>query len=102
VADLDEDEYYALLDVVEERRREESWGNTQELLAATVEALWTVCARLDAGIAVVQVARTERPNQPPPYPRPSWMADAPQAKPVELVFRSPADAFRVLKGGRDD
>lgn len=100
MADLDEDEYDALLGAVQERQQSEAWGNLHEAVAAAVEALWMILARLDAGIPTVQIEKSGKPAEMGAFPRPSWVEDRAPAEPLELVVTSPAEAFRVLKGGK--
>lgn len=94
VAELDEDEFHALVRSVRERERTLSWTSTHEGIAACVEALWAIIARLDAGIATVQVAKTRKPKDFGRYPRPSWVKSE---KPREVVFTSVADAIRMMR-----
>lgn len=96
VADLDEDEFRALIRSVEQRERSQAWGNLHEAMASAVEALWTIIARLDAGIPTVQVQKTRKPKDYGRYPRPSWVQGV---KPKEIVFKSVGDAVRQMKGG---
>jgi hypothetical protein len=97
VADLDEDEFGALVDAVKEREQHRAWTNLNEQLAAVVEALWSIQARLEAGVTTVQVKRTRKPKDPGQYPRPAWLAPS---KPKDtVVFTSMRDALRMMKGG---
>lgn len=95
VADLDEDEYDSLVGAVERRQREADWGNLHEAVAAAVEALWAILARLDAGIATISVAKTQRPADPGRFPRPDWVDETDD--PDEIVVGSPAEALRLMR-----
>lgn len=99
VADCDEDEFKALAEAVREKHRMDSWTNTHEVLAAAVEALWSVLAQLQAGIPVVQVRTTKKAREPEPYPRPEWVKPAGTSDDGVVVVASPGDALRMMKAG---
>lgn len=94
VADLDEDGVRYLAEAVADRERDQAWTNTEELLAAVVEALWAVLSRLEAGIGTVSMKRTRKVEERDPYPRPDWIKPA---EPPEIVVTHPGDAIRILK-----
>lgn len=96
VADLDEDEFVALQRAVTEHEKARMWTNTNEALAAAVEALWAILARLQAGVPVVQVQKAKKPKDYGTYPRPAWLK---RAEPKELVVTNVAEAVRFMRGG---
>ena len=96
VGDFDEDELLSLVEAVDEIQQERAWTNLHEGVAACVEALWAMLARLEAGIAVVQVKQTHKPAQPERYPRPDWISGS---EPNEIVVTHVGDAIRIMKGG---
>lgn len=98
VAELDEDEFVALLEAVNARRRDESWTNVNEGLAAVCEAVWELTAVVNAGIPAVMVSQTRKVAQVEPYPRPDWLKPA-KAAPKEIVVTRVADAVRLMKKG---
>lgn len=107
VADLDEDDFDSLTRAVEKRERSASWTNTNEQLAAVVEALWMLIARLDAGIATVSVHTTKKPKDLGTYPRPEWVrvlkakaeSRAAQDESGVVVVTKVGDALRMMKKG---
>ena len=100
MADLDEDEFYALDRAVRDRLRDESWTNTHELLATIAHAIWQVSARLDAGVPVGMVAQLPKPEEPEQYPRPEWIkAQEKDHDDGVVVVRHVRDALTLIKGG---
>jgi hypothetical protein len=98
VADLDEDEFHALTRAVEQREQSQSWTSVNEGLAAAVEALWAILARLNAGVPMVQAKRLAKPHDFGRFPRPEWVKGG-GGKPKEIVVRSPAEAARMMRKG---
>lgn len=98
VADLDQDEFNALAEAVLDEDRRNAWTATNEALAAVVEALWMILARLEAGIGVVEVRQTKRPKDLGRYPRPDWIK--PRDPDGVVVVTHVGDALRMMKGER--
>jgi hypothetical protein len=65
-------------------------------MASTVEALWAILARLEAGIGVVQLKHTGKPKDLGEYPRPEWVG---KSSGGEVVVTSVAEAIRIMRGG---
>lgn len=76
--------------------KQRAWTSLHEVQAATVEALWAVLARLDAGIPVVQVKATKKPERAQQYPRPDWITHKDSEGVV--VVKHVGDALRMMKG----
>lgn len=91
VADLDEDEFYALRDAVIDRRETDAWDQSTELLATLVDEIAALRAELSAGLPVIQVKKQRHVDQPRPYPRPK-----PEGEVTEIIVR-PGELARMLR-----
>lgn len=70
---MDEDEWEAVSEAVAERTRSEQWNTTHELLAVLIERTDALLARLDAGVATVQVKKIDAPRDPISIDRPDFI-----------------------------
>jgi hypothetical protein len=102
VAELDEDEYGAVVEALQDKDRAEQWANLHELQAATVEALWAILSRLDAGVVTVAANQTKAPKDRGRYPRPQWVTDDDPEGDDEgdvIVVHHVADAVHMMRKG---
>jgi hypothetical protein len=100
VAELDEDEFVALQNAVMAQHRQRAWTHDTEALATLVDTVNALRLELASGIPVVLVKKSDRPEDPEPYPRPAWIAAASGTSTGDTLVIHPRDlGRRLMKGG---
>lgn len=101
VAELDADEFDALIAAINDKRRADSWTSLHESVAAVVEALWAILGRLEAGVGTMPVAKLNKPQDRGAYPRPEWVSGVERAQvggdDGVLVVTSVREALNLMK-----
>ena len=94
----------AVEEVALEEQQRRIWSRDTEMLAASVELLQQILARLNAGISVGLVKEFSTLAEPLRIKRPSWIIPAPEADPSaargDEVVMSPREFFASMSRRR--